>query len=55
MSVSDGLGVLVVCDRAESGIDRKRIAQRLTAERLDMLSRRYIPDLRRNANVGIPL
>jgi len=53
--VSGGLGVLVVCDRAESGIDRKRIAQRLTAERLDMLSRRYMRDLQRSANVDIRL
>ncbi len=55
VSVSGGLSVLVVCDRAESGIDRKRIEDRLTAERLDMLSRRYMRDLRRNANVDIRL
>ncbi len=55
VSVSGGLGVLVVCDRAESGIDRNRIGQRLTAERLDMLARRYMRDLRRNANVDIRL
>ena len=55
VSVSGGLGVLVVCDRAESGIDRKRIKQRLTAERLDMASRRYMRDLRRSANVDIRL
>ena len=55
VSVSGGLGVLVVCDRAESGIDRKRIQERLTAQRLDMLSRRYMRDLRRNANVDIRL
>ncbi len=55
VSVSGGLSVLVVCDRAESGIDRKRIQERLTAQRLDMLSRRYMRDLRRNANVDIRL
>ncbi|MCH8926235.1 MAG: peptidylprolyl isomerase [Proteobacteria bacterium] len=55
VSVSGGLSVLVVCDRAESGIDRKRIQQRLTGERLDMLSRRYMRDLRRSANVDIRL
>ncbi len=55
VSVSGGLGVLVVCDRVESGIDRNRIGQRLTAERLDMLARRYMRDLRRNANVDIRL
>jgi peptidyl-prolyl cis-trans isomerase SurA len=55
VSVSGGLSVLVVCDRAESGIGRKRIQERLTAQRLDMLSRRYMRDLRRNANVDIRL
>ncbi len=55
VSVSGGLGVLVVCDRTESGIDRKRIQERLTAQRLDMLSRRYMRDLRRDANVDIRL
>ena len=55
VSLSGGLSVLVVCDRAESGIDRNRIQERLTAQRLDMLSRRYMRDLRRNANVDIRL
>ncbi len=55
VSVSGGLGVLVVCDRAESGIDWKRIEKRLIGERLDMLSRRYMRDLRRSANVDIRL
>lgn len=55
VSVSGGLAVLVVCNRAESGIDRQRIAERLTAERLDMLARRYMRDLRRSANVDIRL
>ncbi len=55
VTVSGGLSVLVVCDRAESGIDRKRIEERLTAQRLDMLSRRYMRDLRRSANVDIRL
>ncbi len=50
-----GLGVLVVCDRTESGIDRQGIQDRLTAQRLDMLSRRYMRDLRRSANVDIRL
>jgi peptidyl-prolyl cis-trans isomerase SurA len=55
VSVSGGLGVLVVCDRAESGIDRKRIQDRLISQRLDMLSRRYMRDLRRSANLDIRL
>ncbi len=55
VSVSGGLGVLVVCDRVESGIDRKRIQDRLISQRLDMLSRRYMRDLRRSANLDIRL
>ena len=53
--VASGLSILVVCDRVESGIDRARIKDRLTGERLDMLARRYMRDLRRSANVDIRL
>ncbi len=53
--VSGGLGVLVVCDRVESGIDRERIKDRLLGQRLDMVSRRYMRDLRRSANVDMRL
>jgi peptidyl-prolyl cis-trans isomerase SurA len=53
--VSGGLSVLVVCDRADSGIDRDRVKERLTGEQLDLLSRRFMRDLRRDANVDIRL
>lgn len=53
VAVGGGLAVLVVCDRQESGIDRDRIEQQLVNERLDMMVRRYLRDLRRNANVDI--
>jgi len=53
VAVGGGLAVLVVCDRRESGIDRDRIEQQLMNERLDMAVRRYLRDLRRNANVDI--
>jgi len=53
VAVSGGLAVLVVCNREESGIDRDRIEQQLTSERLDMMVRRYLRDLRRNANVDM--
>ena len=53
MEVPEGLGILVVCERTDSGIDRARIRDRLSAQRLDMLARRYMRDLRRSANVDI--
>jgi peptidyl-prolyl cis-trans isomerase SurA len=53
VAVGGGLAVLVVCDREESGVDRDRIEQRLASERLDMMVRRYLRDLRRSANVDI--
>lgn len=53
LQVAGGLSVLVVCAREDSGIDRKRIEERLTLERLNVLSRRYMRDLRRSANVDI--
>ena len=53
LEVPGGLGVLVVCERTDSGIDRARIRDRLSAQRLDMLARRYMRDLRRSANVDI--
>lgn len=55
MEVPGGLGVLVVCERTDSGIDRAKIRDRLSAQRLDMLARRYMRDLRRSANVDIRL
>ena len=51
IKVPGGVSVLVVCERVDSGVDRKRIRERLIGERLDILSRRYMRDLRRNANV----
>jgi peptidyl-prolyl cis-trans isomerase SurA len=53
LQVAGGISVLVVCAREDSGIDRKRIEERLTNERLDVLSRRYMRDLRRAANVDM--
>ena len=45
--------LLVVCGREGGGIDRDTVHQRLITERLDMLARRYMRDLRRSANVDI--
>lgn len=55
IEVPGGLGILVVCERTDSGIDRAKIRDNLSAQRLDMLARRYMRDLRRSANVDIRL
>jgi peptidyl-prolyl cis-trans isomerase SurA len=51
--VPNGLSLLVVCGRDDGGIDRERIRQRLLDERLSILARRFMRDLRRDANVDI--
>ncbi len=55
MAIPGGLGILVVCERTDSGVDRAKIRERLSGQRLDMLARRYMRDLRRNANVDVRL
>lgn len=49
--------VLFVCDREIEGgnVDRDAVAESLRRERLDMLSARYMRDLRRAANVDVRL
>ncbi len=47
----DGFVVLMVCDRRGQEVNRRRIETRLERERIDMLSRRRLRDLRRLANV----
>lgn len=53
--VNGGIVVLMVCDRQEAGINREEIRQGLMQERLGMLARRYLRDLRREAHVDIRL
>ncbi len=53
--VGAGISVVVVCDRAHDSEDRERIRESLATQRLDMLARRYLRDLRRTANVDIRL
>lgn len=48
-----GAGIVLVCDRSEDSVDRERIREQLAEERLSTLARRYMRDLRRNANVDI--
>lgn len=51
--VPTGVSILVVCSREFDGIDRERIRQSLVNQRLDMLARRYLRDLRRSASVEV--
>ncbi len=46
-----GVGLAIVCDREDSGIDRGRVEERLLSEQVETLSRRYMQDLRRIATV----
>jgi peptidyl-prolyl cis-trans isomerase SurA len=48
-----GIGVVVVCDRETPGLDRDQIRENLVRQRLDMLARRYMRDLRRQAFVDV--
>jgi peptidyl-prolyl cis-trans isomerase SurA len=48
-----GVAVYTLCLREGTGIDRQAVEQDLRAERLELLSRRYLRDLRRDANVEI--
>jgi len=53
VTLPNGLSILMVCDRVDSGIDRERIVKQLMDERINIQSRRFMRDLRRNANVDI--
>lgn len=53
LKFSDSLRILVVCERTDSGIDRAKIKEDLSGQRLDMLARRYMRDLRRSANIDV--
>ncbi len=53
LKFSDSLRILIVCERKDSGIDRARIRDDLANQRLDMLARRYMRDLRRSANIDV--
>jgi len=53
IQVPGGLSVLVVCERTDAGIDREAIRDQIATSQLDLLSRRFMRDLRRSANVDI--
>jgi peptidyl-prolyl cis-trans isomerase SurA len=53
----NGVGVIMVCEKSETSqagpTSREEVEQALTRERLDMLARRYLRDLRQAAYVDI--
>ncbi len=55
MNIAGNLAILVVCEREGGTIDRERIHRNLIAQRLEILARRYLRDLRRQANVDLRL
>ncbi|WP_119168824.1 peptidylprolyl isomerase [Algihabitans albus] len=55
LEVESGVAVYTVCLREGGGIDRQAIESDLRAERLELLARRYMRDLRRDSNVEIRL
>jgi peptidyl-prolyl cis-trans isomerase SurA len=55
MSIAGSLAILVVCERRGGEIDRNRIQNNLMAQRVEILARRYLRDLRRQANVDLRL
>jgi peptidyl-prolyl cis-trans isomerase SurA len=48
-----GISILLVCSREYDDVDRERIRESLISQRLNMLARRYLRDLRRTASVDI--
>ncbi|MCG8360716.1 MAG: peptidylprolyl isomerase [Kiloniellales bacterium] len=55
VQLSGGVGILVVCEREDGTVDRDRIYESLLSQRLNLLARRYMRDLRRQANVDLRL
>jgi peptidyl-prolyl cis-trans isomerase SurA len=55
VNIAGNLAILVVCERQGGAIDRERIHRNLIAQRLDIQARRYLRDLRREANVDLRL
>jgi len=53
LRIRDAAVLLVVCARDEGDVDREAILNSLVNERLSLLARRYLRDLRRAANVDL--
>jgi peptidyl-prolyl cis-trans isomerase SurA len=53
IQVPGGIAIFFVCDRQDGGINRQLVEERLVREKLEVLARRYMRDLRRAANIEI--
>lgn len=55
LEIGGALAIFVVCERQGGGFDRARIERSLLGQRVEILARRYLRDLRRQANVDLRL
>ena len=53
IQVPGGIAIFFVCERQDGGINRQLVEERLVREKLEVLARRYMRDLRREANIEI--
>jgi len=53
VEVPGGVSTVVVCDRQDGGVNRAKVEERLVRDKLEVLARRLMRDLRRAANVEI--
>lgn len=53
IQVPGGIAVFFVCEREDIGVDRRMVEERLVREKLEVLARRYMRDLRRSANIEV--
>jgi len=53
IEVPGGVSTVVVCDRQDGGVNRTKVEERLIRDKLEVLARRLMRDLRRAANVEI--
>lgn len=51
--VTGGVALLTVCERSGGEVDRQAVEQQLVAQQLDLQVRRYMRDIRRQANVDL--
>jgi len=55
LDIGGALAIFVVCEREGGGFDRQKIERSLLTQRVELLARRYLRDLRRQANVDLRL
>ncbi len=55
LDIGGALAIMVVCEREGGGFDRTKIERSLLTQRVELLARRYLRDLRRQANVDLRL